>query len=176
MFFHREWTLEAWPPTDTASQFLLIQYYCYWALETRHHGWYDIHLSPVRRLIKWTFDNLHCGASSSVTFTNLHCAPSASATFTNLHCVPSASVTFTNLHCVPSTSALSNLHCVPSTSAPSTKLQCVPSTSAPFTNLQCYASIRVAPISTVALLQLHHSTVNLHCLLLFDVIIYLSIM
>ena len=45
-----------------------------------------------------------------------------------------------------------------------TNFHCVPSTSAQFTNLQCYTSTRVAPISTVALVQLHHSTVNLHLL------------
>ena len=48
--------------------------------------------------------------------------------------------------------------------APFTNLHCAPSTSAPFTNLQCYASTWVAPISYVALLQLHRSSVLLHLL------------
>ena len=76
-----------WPPTDAASQFLLNQYYCYWAPATRHHG--------------AMFTNLQCGASSSATFTNLYCVPSSSATFTNLHSAPSTSAPFTNLQCVP---------------------------------------------------------------------------
>ena len=54
-----------WPPTDTASWFLLIQRYCYWAPATKHCG--------------VTFINLQWGyspsspSSPSVTFTNLQC-------------------------------------------------------------------------------------------------------
>ena len=84
----------------------------------------------------------HCQSTlwriTKCTLTNLHCALHQEHHYQSPVCT-SSSATFTNLHCAPSTSAL-------------------------FTNLQCYASMRVAPIYTVVLLQLHYSTVNLHLL------------
>ena len=100
---------------------------------------------PATRHCGPTFANLQCGASSSAMFTNHHCAPSPSATFTNQVCAPSTSAPFTNLQCAP--------HQVRCSLISTMRLLQVVVNSA-----------RVAPIFTVAFLQLHRSTVNLHLL------------
>ena len=158
-----------WPPSDAASQFLLNQYYCYWAPATRHHG--AMFTTSACLLIKCTITNLHCCAASSATFTNLQCAPHQvqhslistvcliKCTLTNLQCVPHqvqhSLISTVHLHqvhryqspvCTTPSATFTNVHCVPSTCSPFTNLQCYASTS---TNLHC-CSATVAAFYSVA--------------------------
>ena len=145
-----------WPPTNTASLFLLIICYCHWAPATQA-SWCDIHQSAVRLLTKFaqfTKCDVHQFPVRLLTkftqFTNFQWGYSPSSP-------SSPSVTFTNLQCV--------LHQV--------RLLA----SAPFTDLHCnfykctihwsplqLLQVHRSPISTVDLLQLHHPVVNLHLL------------
>ena len=140
-------------PTDTASRFLLIQCYCYWDPATKHRGVTFTNLQWGYSQVQTVHQVWHSTISSEDTHqvhqvrTNLQWGISPSSP-------SSPSVTFTNMQCVLHQMRLLQVH--------RSLISTATSTSALFTNLHCTTSTRVAPFSTVELLQLHHPAVNLH--------------
>ena len=73
-----------WPPTGSASQFALNQYYCYWVPATKA-SWCDVHQSPVLHLIKCTIHQSPLLHLIKFPFTNLQYYAFYKGC-TNLHC------------------------------------------------------------------------------------------
>ena len=132
-----------WPPTVAAFQFPLSQYYYCWVQQLRH----------------WsaTFTNHQCCAFHECC-TNQHCCSSPSATFTNGQCCAFQGCC-TNQHCCAFYCCA--LYC-PRVLCQSTLLHLLQVHHSPISSVM--PSTRIAPIVTVVLLQLHHSTVLLHLL------------
>ena len=134
------------PPVGAASQFMLNQYYCYWAPATRHPG--------------ATFTNLQYGASTSAPFTNLKCvllqehrSPISSvAPSTSVHRFPFLRLIECTTHQSPVLHlprGCADLHsCASTSAAPFTDLQCCTFYKC-CTHCHCCAST-VAPFYSVA--------------------------
>ena len=139
LFFHRD-DFRGWCPP--ASQFQLIQCYCYWAPATKHRG--------------VTFSNLQWGYSPSSP-------SSASMTFTNLKCV-----LHRVHHSLFSSEATHQVH--PVHQVWRSQISSVFFIKCDFYKCTIHWSllrllpVHRSPIPTVALLKLHHPAMNLHLL------------